>query len=61
MACKTTQRVSAPNVKLFGPMKNEEGEEVGEFSIVLYGKWAGGHSFAYKHGCHIITGRMEIN
>ena len=27
-------------------------KEVGEFSMVCYmGKWAGGHPFAYQHGC----------
>ena len=45
---KTIQRVSVPNLNLFGPMKTElQAKEVGETSIMLYGKWAGRHSFAY--------------
>ena len=36
MAYKTTQHVSAPNLKLFGPMKTElRVKEVEEFSIQL--------------------------
>ena len=39
MVYKTMQRVSVPNLKLFGPMKTEIwAKEVGEFSITLYGK-----------------------
>ena len=42
--CKTMQRVFVPNLKLFGPTKTELwAKEVGEFSIILYGKrgwWA---------------------
>ena len=39
MACKTIQRVSVPNLKLFGSQKRElRAEEVGEFSIMFYGK-----------------------
>ena len=35
MACKTIQRTSLPNLKLFGPTKTELGaKEVGEFSIM---------------------------
>ena len=35
MACKTIQRVSVPNLKLFGPMETELwAKEVGEFSIM---------------------------
>ena len=52
MAYKTTQRVSTPNLKLFGPLKTElRVKEVEEFSIQLryMGKWAG--SFAHQHGC----------
>ena len=41
MAYKTIQRVSVPNLKLFGSMKTELcAKEVGEFSIMAYGKWA---------------------
>ena len=39
MAYETTQRVSVPNLKLFGPMKtNLWAKEVGEFSIMLHGE-----------------------
>ena len=44
MTCKTTQRVSVPNLELFGPMKTElRVKELEEFSIQLryIGKWAG--------------------
>ena len=38
-AYKTIQRVPVPNLNLFGPMKTESpAKEVGEFSIMLYGK-----------------------
>ena len=47
MACKTI-RVFLPNLKLFGSMKTELwAEEVGQFSIMLYGKMGW-----YQHGCH---------
>ena len=39
MAYKTIKRVSVPNLKSFGLMKTElQAKEVGEFSIMLYGK-----------------------
>ena len=39
IAYKTIQCVSVPNLNLFGPMKTELlAKEVGEFSIMLYGK-----------------------
>ena len=39
IAYKTIQRVSVPNLNLFGPVKTElRAKEVGEFSIMLYGK-----------------------
>ena len=39
IAYKTIQRVSVPNLNLFGPTKTEvQAKEVGEFSIMLYGK-----------------------
>ena len=48
---KTIQRVSVPNLNLFGPMKTElRAKEVGEISVMFMGKWAGRHSFAYQHG-----------
>ena len=51
MACKTIL-VSVPNLKLFGSMKTELwAEEVGEFSIMLYGKMGW-----YQHGCRNING-----
>ena len=51
-AYKTVQQGSVPNFNLFGPMKTElQVKEVGEFSITLYGKWAGGHTFSHQHGC----------
>ena len=38
-AYKTIQRVSVPNLKLFGPMNTElSAKEVGKFSVTLYGK-----------------------
>ena len=44
IAYKTIQRVSIPNLKLFGPTATELwGKEVGEFSIMFCGKmgwWA---------------------
>ena len=37
MACTTLQRVSVPNLNLFGQTKTEYwAREVGEFSIMLY-------------------------
>ena len=39
MACKTTQRVSVPNLKLFGSMKTELcTQEILEFCIMFCGK-----------------------
>ena len=36
---KTVQRVSVPNLNLSGPMKTElQAKEVGEITIILYGK-----------------------
>ena len=36
---KTIQRASVPNLNLFEPMKSElQAKEVGEISIMLYGK-----------------------
>ena len=58
MAYKTIKRVSVPNLKSFGPTKTElQAKEVGEFSIMLYGKmgWGGGRSLAQQHGCHNIN------
>ena len=44
LACKTIQRISVPNLKLFGPSKTELwAKEGGKFSIMLHGKmgwWA---------------------
>ena len=52
MVYKTIQRVSVPNLKLFEPLKTElRAKECGEFSIMLLGKWDGGHSFAHQHDC----------
>ena len=40
---KTTKRVSVPNLKSFRPTKTElQAKEVGEFSIMLYGKMGWG-------------------
>ena len=51
MACKTIQLVYVPNLKLFGPMKTELWvKEVGEFSIMLYGKMG-----RWAHGCRNIN------
>ena len=50
MAYKTTQRVSVPDLELFGSTKAELwAQEVGEFSVMLYGKmdWWTFH----QHGC----------
>ena len=44
MAYKTIKRVSVPKLKSFGPTKIElQVKEVGEFSIILYGKMGWGH------------------
>ena len=52
MAYKTIKRVSVPNLKSFGPMKTElQAKEVGEFSIMLYGKMGWERSHAHQHGC----------
>ena len=56
MAFKTIQCVSVPNLKLFGPRKTElQAKKFGKFSIMLYGKWAGRHSFAHHHGCRNVN------
>ena len=56
MAYKTIQRVSVPNLKSFGPTKTQlQAKEVGEFSIMLYGKMGRGRSLAHQHGCHNIN------
>ena len=50
------QKVSVPNLKLFGSIKTELlAKEVGESSIMLYGKMGWGHSVAYQHGCRNIN------
>ena len=53
------QRVSLPNLNLFGSMKTElRAKEVGKFSIMLYGKMGCMHSFAYqqyKYCCRNIN------
>ena len=56
MAYKTIIRVSVPNLKSFRPMKTElQIKEVGEFSIMLYGKIGWGRSLAHQHGCGNIN------
>ena len=56
MAHKIIKRVSVLNLKLFRPMKTELlAKGVGEFSVMLYGKWADGHSFVHQHGCHNLN------
>ena len=45
MANKTIQRVSVPNLKLFGPMVTELwATEAENFLLCYVRKWAGGHS-----------------
>ena len=40
----------------FGPRKTElRAKEVGEFSIMLYGKMGWGRSLTHQHGCHNIN------
>ena len=47
MAYRTIKRVSVPNLNSFGPTKTElQAKEVGEFSIMLYGKIGWWHSLA---------------
>ena len=56
MIYKTTKPVSVPNLKSFRRMKTQlQAKEVGEFSIMLYGKMGWGHSLAHEHGCHNIN------
>ena len=56
MAYKTIQCVSVPNLKLFRSLKTELWTRIfGEFLLCCTGKWAGGHSFAYQHGCRNIN------
>ena len=51
-----TKRVSVPNLKSFVPTKIElRAKEVGEFSIMLYGKMGYGRSLAHHHGCRNIN------
>ena len=53
---KTIQHVSVPNLNLLGPKKPELwAKEVGEFSVMLYGKMSCRHSFVYQHGCRNIN------
>ena len=61
MAYKTIKRVSVPNVNSFGPTKTElRATEVGEFSIMLYGKMGWGRSLAHQHGsCNINVWRFS--
>ena len=48
----TIKRVSVPNLKSFGQTKTElRAKEVGEFSVMLYGKMGWGRSLAHHHGC----------
>ena len=50
------QRVSVPNLKLFGPMITELwAKKVGEFSIMLYGKMGWWALFCHHHGCRNIN------
>ena len=47
MAYTTIKCVSVPNLKSLEPTKTElQAKEVGEFSIMLYGKMGWGHSLA---------------
>ena len=56
MAYKTIKRVSVPNLKSFGPTKTElRAKEVGESSVMLYGKMGCGRSLAHHHGCRNIN------
>ena len=48
----TIQRVSIPNLKLFGPMKIVK---LDNFLLCYIGKWVGGHSFAHQHGSRNIN------
>ena len=46
MACKTMQRVSVPNLRVFGQIKTELwAKQVGELSLCNMRKWVGMHSF----------------
>ena len=54
MAYKTIQRVSVPNLKLFGSMKTElRAKEVGEFSIMSYGKVGWWASFSLRRNINL--------
>ena len=56
MAYKTIKRVSVPNLKSFGPTKTElRAKEVGELSIMLYGKMSWGYFLAHQYGCRNIN------
>ena len=57
MAYKTVKTgVSVPNLKSFEPTKTElRAKEVGEASIVLYGKMGWGRSLAHQHGCCVVN------
>ena len=56
MEYKTIKRVSVPNLKSFGPAKTKlRAKEVGEFSIMLYGKMGWGRSLAHHHGYRNIN------
>ena len=62
MAYKTIKRVSVPNLKSYGPAKTEvRAKEVGEFSIMLYGKMSLRRSLAHHHGCRNINDGDFLN
>ena len=60
MAHKTIKRVSVPNLKSLGPPESElRAKEVGEFSVMLYGKMGWGRFLARQHdGCNINVWRF---
>ena len=52
MAYKTVRLVPVPNLKSFRPTRTElPAKEVGQFSIMVYGKMGWGRSIAHQHGC----------
>ena len=52
MAYMTIKRVSVQNLKSFGPTNTElQAKEVGEFSVMIYGKMGWGRSLAQQDGC----------
>ena len=56
MACKSIQRVSVPNMKLFVPIKQSYGpKNLENFLLCNRGKWVGGHCFAHRHVCYNIN------